>query len=360
MKKFRVLHLISSLDGGGAETTLSRFSSTAPGWVESSIVVLKKGGKLEGTLPDDIDVHWLNVSLFQIVTGKWFFALRKLIREQRSDAMVCWMYKSMLLSAPLLLSSSLRRKTVWNVRHSLGAMKSEAVKTRFLIRLIGLFSKLPAGFVFLSKRARDEHCDVGYAPRKVVVAHNGVMMPEAIKTGEKDLTLILGLGRNHILKNWEYFIQLSKHLSMRGEYCFKIAGKGVLDLAKHLEVGPVELLGEVDDVVPLIQSASMLLITSRSEGFSNVMLEALVHGVPCCATDVGDAVEIIRDDGCVIGGNDPKCDAVTLDTWLQGHIKCGVYSGAAALSQRIKNSHGVGARSLHFHEELKDLVGWSL
>jgi glycosyltransferase involved in cell wall biosynthesis len=47
-------------------------------------------------------------------------------------------------------------------------------------------------------------------------------------------------------------------------------------------------LGPRDDVPSLLRDASVLILTSDHEGMPNVVLEALVSGLPVVATDVGD------------------------------------------------------------------------
>ena len=47
----------------------------------------------------------------------------------------------------------------------------------------------------------------------------------------------------------------------------------------------------VDDIPSLLNDATLLLLTSDSEGMPNVVLEALGSGVPVVATAVGDLAQ---------------------------------------------------------------------
>lgn len=60
----------------------------------------------------------------------------------------------------------------------------------------------------------------------------------------------------------------------------RIAEAGVATVVQH--VGPV------DDPFEFLRSGHVFLLASRFEGFSNALLEAMVVGLPCIATDVGD------------------------------------------------------------------------
>ena len=57
----------------------------------------------------------------------------------------------------------------------------------------------------------------------------------------------------------------------------------------------VHFLGEVDFVHSLCRSASVFCLLSESEGLPNVVLEAMVAGVPVVATKAGGTVEVVVD-----------------------------------------------------------------
>jgi len=60
-------------------------------------------------------------------------------------------------------------------------------------------------------------------------------------------------------------------------------------------------LGQRDDIPDILAASDILVSTSRfGEGFSNVMVEAMICGLPVVATDVGDARRIVGDTGLVV------------------------------------------------------------
>jgi glycosyltransferase involved in cell wall biosynthesis len=68
----------------------------------------------------------------------------------------------------------------------------------------------------------------------------------------------------------------------------------------------VELTGAVDDVVPHLAWANLLLLTSRTEGLPGAVLEAGAASVAALAVDVGGVREAVSDgiSGIVVGAGD--------------------------------------------------------
>jgi glycosyltransferase involved in cell wall biosynthesis len=80
-----------------------------------------------------------------------------------------------------------------------------------------------------------------------------------------------------------------------------IAGEGperprLERITERLGIGrSVEWLGYLDDPDSLYRRMAVLLLPSRSEGFPNVALEAMAHGVPVVASRVGGIPEIVLE-----------------------------------------------------------------
>lgn len=77
--------------------------------------------------------------------------------------------------------------------------------------------------------------------------------------------------------------------------------------------GGFVLLGERSDVPACLATMDIFCLHSRTEGFPNVVGEAMATARPCVVTDVGDAAFLVVDTGVVV----PKENAQALAAGLE-------------------------------------------
>ena len=70
-------------------------------------------------------------------------------------------------------------------------------------------------------------------------------------------------------------------------------GRMVAEAATRLE-DVVALLGERPDASALLAGFDVFVLTSRSEGLPNTVMEAMAAGLPCVCTDVGGCRELVQ------------------------------------------------------------------
>lgn len=99
----------------------------------------------------------------------------------------------------------------------------------------------------------------------------------------------------------------------------------------------VHLLGRRADVDALLPACDLFVLSSRAEGFSVAMLEAMAHGRPVLATDVGGAWEGLaaRDGRPPAGWIVPRGDAAALATGLR-EVAEAVRAGATARAEEAR------------------------
>ena len=73
----------------------------------------------------------------------------------------------------------------------------------------------------------------------------------------------------------------------------------------------VRFLGESENIFPLLKMSDVFFLPSRSEGFSNALIEAMACGLPCVASRVGGNSEAVEDgrSGYVVECEDADASA---------------------------------------------------
>ena len=182
------------------------------------------------------------------------------------------------------------------------------------------------------------HADFGYAEEKMVVIPNGFDCREfrpcveartAVRRelGIPDDAPIIGLvGRYDPQKDHANFLRAAGILhQLVPDAYFMLVGaeitwdnKDIADLAHSVGIGDrVRLLGTRDDIARLISALDLAASSSCSEGFPNVIGEAMASGVPCVVTNVGDSARIVSEYGLVVPRRDPAAMAAACHSILR-------------------------------------------
>lgn len=320
--KIRVLHLINSLNCGGAEMMLYKILSRMNAeHFDSTVVCMIGNGPLEERVLA-LGIPVLNLNMRRGVPNPLgFFRLLRIIRTLRPSILQTWMYHSGLLG---LLAGRLGgvRAILWNMRCSRMDFAHYSFLSRITVRAASIFSAYPEIVLFNSVRGDNEHQRQGFRPRTKRVIPNGFDLssfrpePNAKShirnaLGIPQDAVVIGLvARYHPMKDHKTFLEAAakvKHEFPRS--WFLLVGEDVdpsnEDIMRQLRqlnlTERVSLLGLRNDVPRLLQALDVLALSSAfGEGFPNVLGEAMACGLPCVVTDVGDAALIVGDTGIVV------------------------------------------------------------
>ena len=112
------------------------------------------------------------------------------------------------------------------------------------------------------------------------------------KTSALDKKRVIAVGRLNEEKGYEYLIEAwLKVANKHPDWCLDIFGEGELkdDIQNRIDnlglQATVRLRGVADDIEAEYANSSMLVLSSRYEGFGLVLVEAMSCGVPCVAFD---------------------------------------------------------------------------
>lgn len=136
-----------------------------------------------------------------------------------------------------------------------------------------------------------------------------------------DVPVILAAGRLTGAKDYPTLIRAIAHLATRRLCRLIILGEGkarkrLERLVKRLDLADrVSLPGWVENPFAFMSRASVFAVSSRREGFSMVLLQALACGCPCVSTDCDSGPAEILQNGdygplVPVGDDDALADAI--------------------------------------------------
>lgn len=322
----KILHLITSLDIGGAQMMLYKLLSRMNRNEFSNRVIslLPEGPVSDKIRRLDVPLKHLNLP-HGMVTPKALLCLTKSIYLWKPNIIQTWLYHSDLLGL-LVAKGTLIGKIVWNIRCSNMELANYRLHTTWTMRMCSLLSRFPDAVITNSDTARNFHIKLGYKPRQFEVIPNGFDLKEFHpNNNSRDLQKEIGLPENAVCigmiarfdpkKDHRTFFQAARIvLNSHPEIRFILCGDQVDETNSNFKLlieeaggsNRIYLLGPRADM-PQIMAAMDIVVSSSSfgEGFPNVIGEAMATEVPCVVTDVGDSARIVGQTGKVVAPKNP-------------------------------------------------------
>ena len=321
----KVLHVITSLNTGGAEKSLLKFLKGSDKTKYQHVVVtLMEPGDLKIEYEKNVeDIISLEIKQGHI-SIKAFYQFLYILKVGNFDVINAWMYHACLLASLIKILSFGNQRLYWNVRQCIYDTKYESFLTRLVIYSLRFLSKIPDQIIYNSTLAKLQHEALGFADKKGTVVFNGTrpLKPQdkAIKQIHSQYSIHKGkkvigtVGRFNHLKDYDNFILAAEHVMKVEPDCYFImVGKGLdwnnIQLKQKLEsrklLKSFLLCGQQTDVENWMSIFDLYVCSSKSEGFSNTVLEAMSLGLPCVVTDVGENANIVGNLNCVVPARDP-------------------------------------------------------
>jgi len=194
-----------------------------------------------------------------------------------------------------------------------------ASKHRFAYRIM---AGMPDAVFAVSEQVRRHCIDVdGIAPVRVQTIYNGLNLsdwtPTTRPTKVSGEMLVTSVGNIRRVKGYDVLIKAASTIApLFPGVSFSIAGDVLeSDYFEELQALISDLnlsdrfhfVGGITDLKQHLCAADIFVMPSRSEGFSNAIVEAMAASLPVVATDVGGNAEAVKDgvSGLIVPSEDP-------------------------------------------------------
>ena len=306
----KVMLVIPHLSDGGAEKVLSELSLDL-GLGELVLVVFQEKVRypFKGRLIS-LDIPIQQQSIFGRAFGfiRRSYRFRRILQQERPDVVVSFMGEANFINALLSPRPIL---TVHNHLSSTSKLrgKTEAFAFNVLLRL--LYRR--ATVVAVSEAVkRDLVENFGLPANRIVVITNAVNIHEIQGLSAEDVTcpwnpslpVVITAGRLHPQKGQWHLLRAFAEVRRKMECQLAILGTGDLEdylrrLAAELGIdNDVYFLGWQKNPFKFMAKADLFVLSSVTEGFGLVLLEAMACRLPVIATDCpGSSKEIIAPGG---------------------------------------------------------------
>jgi glycosyltransferase involved in cell wall biosynthesis len=325
----RIVHVITGLGQGGAETMLEKLLLGARQqdvMIDQSVISLTTVGVVgERLLAQGVQVRALGL---RASPTSWLSLLRLVLwlrRAGHSTVVQTWMYHADLVGGVAARLAG-HRRVVWNLRQS-GLSKGDiSARTRAVVRLCGWLSRVvPQRIVTNAKVAIAAHAPWGYDTQRCVVIPNGFeltvfdrtalardRMRRAWQVAESDVLVGL-VARMDPQKDHANFVAAAALVAQACPQArFVLVGRGIpADQALQALIDAAGLrerfiLQDQGLHIPDVMNAlDVFCLSSRAEGFPNVLGEAMACETPSVTTDAGDARWLLGNDELVAPVADP-------------------------------------------------------
>src|SRR6185437_11489801 len=321
----RILLVLPSLERGGGERVLLQLArSFLAAGREVHVAVLVGGGPLRGDVPDAAVLHELidadRVAKSFTLAWRAFPKLASLLRTVEPKAILSTMTGTNLLTILACIRARVGARLVLREASSLVNARSifKRQAMRWLYRKAG-------SVIAVSNGVAEDLRGLGVPSDRIRVINNPVDQKRLRHLAEVGPTLpnldgvpyVMALGRLTEAKDYPTLLRAYSASKLRHSHRLVIVGEGeerakLESVVRDLGVADrVLLAGALDNPFHVLADAALLVLSSRWEGYPNVLLEALALDVPVVATDCRHGPRELLG-GCCRGRTVPVGDSIAL------------------------------------------------
>jgi len=373
----RIAFLIRSLGYGGAERQLVVLASALRARGHTvSVLTFYPGGELEPELRNaGVRVRSLEKR------GRWDIAtflasLRRALREESPDVLHSYLVVPNIVAATIRPLFP-RARVVWGERASNMDLSHYDWVSRFSSGLARRLCRVPDLLIVNSRAGFEYAVARGYPREKMLVIPNGIdterFAPDAAARRRvrdewqvSGIERLVGLvGRLDPVKDHRTFLNAAAQAGRDLDGVrFVCVGDGdpryrseMQQTATALGIGDrVSWVGARADMPAVYNALDIACLSSASEGFPNVLAEAMACGIPSVTTDVGDCAWLMPRPDLIA----PPGDATALATRMRSLLDSEPRETAAIgreLRERIVEHFSVASLVSNTEQALFGLFG---
>ena len=306
----RLPHVLLVVDGfpktlGGGERVVLRLAEQLPRYgYRASILTFALNPASEFQLSAaPCPVYLLPLrNTYNLTAWRGALVFRRLLRQQQIRIVQTFFESSDLWAGVVtrLLSPA---KLIWS-RRDMGILRRQKHGAAYRT-----LRRLPHAVFAVSEQVRQHAIEVDrISPARVHTIHNGLelgALPPLRPRLNPRAATVTTVGNIRRVKGHDVLIRAAAVVIAKFPLTtFTVAGEilepeyfaGLRKLVSDLGLNDRFLfLGRLSDLTAHLKTADIFVLPSRSEGFSNALIEAMAAGLPSIATEVGGNAEAIHD-----------------------------------------------------------------
>ena len=374
----KVMHIITDLGLGGAETMLYRLLSKIDSvrFKNEVISMTDLGGNAENIRAAGVPVRALGMKR-GIPNPFPAVRLHRWIRESKPHVVQTWMYHANFIGG-LTARFAGDIPVVWSIHQVDLNPQLTKLLTIWTAKVCARISRwLPGCVVFVSQASFFSHAKLGYVANRMEVIPNGFDVeqykpdPVARMSVREELgisaeTPLIGLAAHfRPMKDHRNFVHAAARLhTQMPKVHFLLCGDGITwqnsQLAGWIKAAGIHdfchLLGPRHDMPRLFGGMDIAATSSAgNEAFPLVIGEAMACGIPCVVTDVGDSALIVGETGRVVAPRNPDALAEAWRELIQAGPAIRHQLGATA-RLRVQQRFALPAIARRYEEIYSELA----
>lgn len=305
--------VLPDLRGGGAERLHINLAHV---WLKAGyrveFVLLQAKGELQDLLPDGVNIHVLGVDRLRFA----ILPLCRYLRQTKPDVTLAamWPLTSITVLAWQFAARPGKLFLSDHTQLSIACLEELGTPGWVLRGSIRMTYPWATGIVTVSKGVKDDLCALGALKlESVSVIYNpAAIEPRSCEIdadlrtklwGDDEGYNVLSVGTLKAQKDHKTLLEAFARLPAGLRAKLVILGDGalkdeLLDLRNQLQLDSrVNFAGFVTDPADWYRTADLFVLSSRWEGFANVIVEALSFGIPVVSTDCRSGPAEILEGG---------------------------------------------------------------